>query len=120
MVVLLDQKQPPSPAPDEVPHSAKLDDNSPQCSIEHRRRRFRRFSLYCLMVGAFMLLYRTFDFGGPIGKNLDHYGPWHMEDDHHHHRHPPGEKLPKEDRFEKLFMYVVVSLLCSRGLLTAS
>jgi hypothetical protein len=118
MVVLLDQeKPPPSPAPDEIPRPTKLEDNSLACYNERHRRRFRRFSLYCVIVCAFMFIYRTFDFGGHLGKNIDHYKPWHMEGDHGHHGHHGKRPPTKEDHLERLFLYVTISLLCIKEFL---
>src|SRR6266436_10154416 len=111
MVVLLDQeKRPPSPAPDEISCPAKLGDNSLECN-GRRRRRFRRFLFYCVMVCAFMFLYRSFDFGGHLGKSMEHHRPWHMEDDRDHHGHPVNKKPPsKEDHLERLFLYVIIPI----------
>lgn len=72
--------------------------------LEHRDRRRRRFRLFSLLLlCSIILLYKTFDFSGIRGEK-DPLRPWHAKD--HHHGHHQG-KRPRNDRIEKLFLFVI-------------
>ena len=94
MVVLLDiEKRPPMP-------SVKHD-------LEHSTRPRRRwFSLlHCAILCLIVLLYMIFDFTGSRRGHLDGLRSWGVKH-HAHHGHHGGQ----QNRFEKLFLYVISPL----------